>query len=92
MIPEEKKLRQHLQMLLDVVTVQQAENSMSQRRETRAPAPERSVHDRSSRPSGQPGRVESIRSPANHRVEPSRGARGASSVRRRTMTSGGSGG
>jgi hypothetical protein len=65
--PEEKKLRQHLQMLLNVVTKQQAESSASRRREARAPDEERSVHHGSSRPSGQPGRAKSVRSPAGCR-------------------------
>jgi hypothetical protein len=42
--PEEKKIRQHLQTLLDVAAVQQAESSASQREDTRMQASEWSAH------------------------------------------------
>lgn len=68
--PEEKKLHQHLQTLLDAAVVQQAENSVSRRRGSRVQAPERSVHRVSPRTSEQRDHAESGHSPVKHRLGP----------------------
>jgi hypothetical protein len=89
---EEKKLRQHLLTLLNVVAEQQAESLASQHHEARAPNKKRSVHRGSSCPSGQPGHTESVHSSAACKVNSGHGPRGSSSVHGRIMTQGGSDG
>jgi hypothetical protein len=89
---EGKKLCQHLQTLLHAAAEQQVESLAYRRCEARARAQECSVHRGSSRPWGQLGRAESVHSPSGRRVDSNRGARGASSVRGKTMTRGGSDG
>jgi hypothetical protein len=83
---EEKKLRQHLQLVLNVAAEQQAKILASWRCEARAPNKECSVHRGPSCPIEQPNRVESVHSPAGHRTDSNHEARGASSARGRTMT------